>query len=381
MLLFLKEKSVTSMLGALAALSIVILSATGAQAENGPTPSAADLDTALGHCTSFAMANAKYISTPAPEFCSCVVSGLTDSTQNSDSAALIGLMAATAPDENGQWGWFRPQSLAAALGESRDVQTLSMSIRAGLNRCGAGEAYVPFSQSAAAADDSHVAAPVRDRAQAHCVSAMKTHGDKVPYPDAMCGCMLDAVDAKFSPTEAVAVIGAMADDPPVAGHWQQWTRPTGLAVAGNLSHEAASALSQKVRQQLGSETQRACVAAKPSNAAAPANTSAEHCADESCFADAFSHCKPANYDDSVEGLGAVQLEVLADSAADAAHCRISVKFLETPNPAWIGKPLTMTLDRGQPFGPQYKAGVTACMTSDGAESYDCAGPLLDTIQH
>jgi hypothetical protein len=379
-----RKRSAAGLLSVLAALPIVFLSIVGAQAETGAAPGAADLDKALGHCTSFATANAKYISTPAPEFSSCVVSGLLQSTQNADGAALVGLMAATEPAEDGQWGWFRPDNLKAVLGASQDAQTLSWSIRAGMNRCGAGESYAAISQSITSVEDGVVAAPLRDRARAHCVSAMKTHSDQVPHPDAMCGCLLDEIDARFTLDEATAVIGAMADDPSVAGHWREWTKPVALAVAGNLSPEAARALSQKVRQQLGPKTQRECAAAKPSDASASsaqaeasAGRKLAQCTDKSCFSDKFSRCQPATYVDSVEGLGAVQLEILGDAEADAAHCRIRLQFSDTPNPAWVGKPLTMTLERGQPFEPQYKSGLNACLTADGADAYECAGPLLD----
>lgn len=45
------------------------------------------------------------------------------------------------------------------------------------------------------------------------------------------------------------------------------------------------------------------------------------------------------------------------------------------NPAWVDKPLTMTLDPGQPFVAQMKTALQACLTQDAPGAHECERPL------
>lgn len=369
------------LLGA-AALALAMFGGTGASAASGSA--SGDLDQAQANCRAFAKANARYISAAPKAFCGCLVTGVRDSQPGADGAALVGLMAETAPTGKGGWAWWQSESLKGALGDdaSRDTRALSQSIRMGMSRCSAGEDYAALSRSAQILEDGAVAQPLVERARAHCVSAMKGFGDRVPHPDAMCGCMLDQTRARFAPEDAAVVIAAMADEPPMAGHWEAWTQAASLRVSGGISSARAGRLSKAVREKLGGKTQRQCAAAKPGDQSAMAAPqaapkvadAAEQCGDKPCFADHFSQCRPAAYTDAVKGLGTLKLEVVGAGSSDG-DCRVRLWFTDNPNPGWVNKPLLMTLDTAKPFAAQYGDGLKACLGADAPGAFACAGPL------
>ena len=252
----------TRNVGLLAGFAVVAMLALGGGSASAATDGTAQVERAQANCQSFARANAGHIAAEPAGFCGCLVDGVRQSFAPANAAAIIDLMATMSPDGPKGWAWWRPETLGKALDGAQDARAVSGEISTGLTRCSVGEGYVAPSQTAPIMKDGVVVAALKKQSQAHCVSAMQAHGDKVPDPGAMCGCMIEQVDARFSPREAAIVIAAMADIPPMAGRWEAWTRPGALRAAGHMSGDAAAALSHKVRKELGPGTQRQCAAVK-----------------------------------------------------------------------------------------------------------------------
>lgn len=110
--------------------------------------------------------------------------------------------------------------------------------------------------------------------------------------------------------------------------------------------------------------------------AATSNASANTACDtRACFDQAVQSCQAASY--SVrKPLGQVRYQVL--EPVDGQRCRLSLTYLDNPNPAWEGKALQFVVDRDQAVGPQLKQAVKSCLTDSG-DDYQCAGPLLAVV--
>lgn len=104
----------------------------------------------------------------------------------------------------------------------------------------------------------------------------------------------------------------------------------------------------------------------------PTSAAAKQCDDQACFTRHFSDCEAATY--TTEKQAAAQAEYRIMGSSDAG-CRVQFQYTTNPNPAWVDKPLTMTLDPGQPYEPQMKKALESCLMEDKPGPHDCSGPL------
>lgn len=98
------------------------------------------------------------------------------------------------------------------------------------------------------------------------------------------------------------------------------------------------------------------------------------CGDRACFRKAFAACEAgSSYRTRARGLGRAFYEI---EGPGEGGCRLRLTYEDNRgNPAWVGLPLTLTLDPSQEFLAAVKQGVEACAAGAGA----CEGPLAEVL--
>jgi len=96
------------------------------------------------------------------------------------------------------------------------------------------------------------------------------------------------------------------------------------------------------------------------------------------FEMAFASCTPgARMTASLDLLGArVRYEVRHPVENG---CQVAMIFESNPNPAWVDRPLLVTLDPASRFHPQLMDAFTSCMTNADSR-FNCAGPLRELLR-
>lgn len=126
-----------------------------------------------------------------------------------------------------------------------------------------------------------------------------------------------------------------------------------------------------MKQTILITTRPALLAALFLVAPAAAATESTQCSSQSCFKRAFRQCQPVTMMTQA-GVGAQAKYAIEGKAADG--CRLSLTFVENPNPAWVDKPMTFVLDPAGSLDEQIEAAVPACLAGSGGE-FHCNGPL------
>lgn len=96
------------------------------------------------------------------------------------------------------------------------------------------------------------------------------------------------------------------------------------------------------------------------------------CADKVCFSEQFADCTAATYTTEKQAGGQALYRILGPSDSG---CQVQLQYTANPNPAWVDKQLTMTLDADQPFEPQMKKALQGCLTKNSPGAFECKGPL------
>lgn len=104
----------------------------------------------------------------------------------------------------------------------------------------------------------------------------------------------------------------------------------------------------------------------------PVADASRRCDDKACFAEQFADCEAAIYTTEKQAGGQAQYRIQGPSDTG---CRVQLQYTANPNPAWVDKPLTVTLNPAEPFATQMKTALQACLTEDAPGAHECEGPL------
>lgn len=232
---------------------------------------------------------------------------------------------------------------------------------------------------AGSAEAAPVSAKQMAAVHAHCTQFASTNKKITATPKAFCGCFLGMVTSKFKPVEQTIMLSAMAGTPATdSGEWN-WPRSKAMKTAfkaQDMPRKEVRATYKTMMAKLRPVMPR-CAAAKghadtDSAGGAPHAAAAKACTSKACFSKRFATCAPASYT-TQRAMGAkARYEI---TGKDGARCRVRMRYVSNPNPAWVDKPLTMALDPGKDFAPQMKAALQTCLVHDEPGRFACGGPL------
>lgn len=113
-----------------------------------------------------------------------------------------------------------------------------------------------------------------------------------------------------------------------------------------------------------------------SSSDAQAQGAGTQCETQECFAEHVASCEAATFDTPVV-VGA-QARYVVRGPPGEDECEIRFEFLDHPNRAWVGLPLSFVVDTEQAFEPQLKEAVADCLQGRNS-NYRCAGPLWELV--
>lgn len=233
-----------------------------------------------------------------------------------------------------------------------------------------------------------------DAARSHCETFAGANEHIRAPAGAFCGCLLDSLRSRLTPQQAAPLLRSMAGTP--ADSTGEWHFDRHLTDRGGISRAQADSLRGTFRSALGPAL-RACAAPRAADGAGGAGSSSggsgtsaagaasasgssttasgedeAACSTKGCFADRFAACRAARFTSKTR-MGRARYEVEGRSG-DA--CRVSMEYLQNPNPSWTGKKVTLSLDPDRPLAGQLRQGVRACLTGRGGADLDCEGSLV-----
>lgn len=100
-------------------------------------------------------------------------------------------------------------------------------------------------------------------------------------------------------------------------------------------------------------------------------TTTVDCGDKNCFDEKFAACEPATLTASAPPLGTAAYEILG---AGTGGCRVTFKYTENPNPDWVNKEMTCTVDNSKDFQGAFDEVFPGVFQGN---SQVCSGPFVD----
>ena len=96
-----------------------------------------------------------------------------------------------------------------------------------------------------------------------------------------------------------------------------------------------------------------------------------------CFDNYVSECETAGLDLRQREIN-TWMQFMVDSETENG-CKVEMQFTRNPNDDWVGETLGFTLGSDQSFKHEYQNIFEECLESDGQNSYNCTGDLMEVI--
>lgn len=100
-------------------------------------------------------------------------------------------------------------------------------------------------------------------------------------------------------------------------------------------------------------------------------TTSENCGSEKCFEDKFKVCEPATLL-AESSLGSIYYEIVKK---EQTGCAVKMKYTVNPNPEWVNKEMTCTLDNKTDF----QTAIADAFNKIFAKQLICTGPLYEVL--
>ena len=99
------------------------------------------------------------------------------------------------------------------------------------------------------------------------------------------------------------------------------------------------------------------------------------CDSRACFIDALATCEAASWQTPSSDAGRATYQI---DGWENERCQLTLTYSESPNPAFVDKPLEFSLTADQLNEAHLRRVMGSCLAT-GGESYNCGGPLFTLL--